>query len=143
MIQTGLVIGMTASRKPPSEKQIAWLRQQIERAHELHHGACIGGDEAGHDAAIETDIVIVVHPPSNESKMMPRHKFAQRACIYVMPSKPYHDRNRDIVDAADEMIALPDGPRRPHSGTWYTVGYAEKMGKPVTLCYPDGTVERL
>lgn len=137
------VAGFTGTRKPISEQQRTWLRHQVDNRVELHHGACLGADEEAHDAAIDADSVIVVHPPSNELLMMPRWKFSQRACIYVHPSKPYHDRNRDIVDSTQVLIALPDGPERPHSGTWYTIRYALKQGLPVNICYPDGTVECL
>lgn len=30
---------------------------------------------------------------------------------------------------------------RTQSGTWSTVRYAVKVGKPVTICYPDGRLE--
>ncbi|MBE6585995.1 MAG: DUF2493 domain-containing protein [Ruminococcaceae bacterium] len=43
-------------------------------------------------------------------------------------------RNRMIVDAADRVIAFWDGTSK---GTAYTVRYAEKQGKPVTVISPD------
>ena len=39
-------------------------------------------------------------------------------------------RNRQIVDACDQLIAIWDGKSR---GTQYTVHYARKMGKPVRI----------
>jgi hypothetical protein len=46
------------------------------------------------------------------------------------------------VDACDILIATPDGPRRPHSGTWYTIDYAKQDNKvPVVVCLPDGTID--
>jgi len=58
-----------------------------------------------------------------------------------MSAKPYHDRNRDIVDACDVLIATPDGPQRRHSGTWYTIDYARANRVAVVVCLPDGTIE--
>ena len=50
--------------------------------------------------------------------------------------KPYLDRNRDIVDACEVLLATPDGPERLRSGTWSTVRYARKIGKPVEVRLP-------
>jgi hypothetical protein len=33
----------------------------------------------------------------------------------------------------DELIACPDRPERIRSGTWNTVRYSRKIGKPVTI----------
>lgn len=136
-----MTLGMTGTRNPLSAEQSAWLKQVVANCGQLHHGACVNADEAAHDAAIESDAVIVVHPPTDERLMMPKWKWSQRGCIYVMPAKPYLERNRDIVNDTDRMIALPDGPERPNGGTWYTVRYALEVGKSVTICYPDGRVE--
>lgn len=43
---------------------------------------------------------------------------------------PYHHRNRLIVEACDELVAFWDG---KSSGTKYTIGYARRMGKKVTV----------
>jgi predicted Rossmann fold nucleotide-binding protein DprA/Smf involved in DNA uptake len=43
---------------------------------------------------------------------------------------PFHHRNRLIVEACDVLIAFWD---RRSSGTKYTIEYARRMGKPVTV----------
>jgi predicted Rossmann fold nucleotide-binding protein DprA/Smf involved in DNA uptake len=43
---------------------------------------------------------------------------------------PYHHRNRLIAEACDVLIAFWDG---HSSGTKYTIDYARRMGKPVTV----------
>ncbi len=43
---------------------------------------------------------------------------------------PYHHRNRLIVEACEELIAFWDG---KSTGTKYTIGYARRMGKKVTV----------
>ncbi|WP_165766699.1 hypothetical protein, partial [Mycolicibacterium canariasense] len=106
-------------------------------------GACIGSDAASHQAAIDNGIDgrrLVVHPPVNAALRMP---YDGRALW--LPAKPYLDRNRDIVDATDELLALAgapeDDPKSQRSGTWMTVRYAMQVGRPVAICYPDGRVE--
>lgn len=136
-----MILGMTGTRNKLSYEQFVWLHMVVSECGQLHHGACVNADEDAHDAAVESGAVIVVHPPTDERLMMPKWKWTQRDNIYVMQAKPYLDRNRDIVNDTDRMIALPDGPERPKGGTWYTVRYALQVGKGVTICYPDGTVE--
>ena len=41
---------------------------------------------------------------------------------------PYLERNKNIVNAVDFIIAAPDGPEKVRSGTWSTVRYAKKVG---------------
>lgn len=43
---------------------------------------------------------------------------------------PFHHRNRLIVEACDMLIAFWDG---RSTGTKYTIDYAKRMGKPVTV----------
>lgn len=42
----------------------------------------------------------------------------------------YHHRNRLIAEACDEMVAFWDG---TSTGTKYTIDYARRIGKPVTV----------
>lgn len=43
---------------------------------------------------------------------------------------PFHHRNRLIAEACDELYAFWDG---KSSGTKYTIGYARRIGKKVTI----------
>lgn len=136
------IVGLTGTRNGLTQQQFVWLNLALLGVDELHHGACIGADEAAHNlAAPWTDMTIIIHPPEDERLMMDPSKWLVRGGIHVMSPKPYHDRNRDIVNETQRMLALPDGPERPKGGTWYTVRYAVEVGKPVTICYPDGEVE--
>lgn len=108
---------------------------------EFHHGDCVGADASSHYLAWRYSAKVVVHPPSDPKL----RAFVHRGLYWddefiVLPEKPYHERNRDIVDACDLLIACPKE-RGPvwHGGTWYTIHYAEKVGKPVTIIWPDGT----
>lgn len=132
-------LGMTATRKGFTNEQYVWMGKQIAAADELHHGACIGGDEAGHHIARSLGVPIVVHPPLDEKLMMEFDDWDYENCVWF-PAAQYHQRNREIIGATDYLAAGPDSKRRPHSGTWYTIDYAEQVGKPVLICYPDGRV---
>lgn len=43
---------------------------------------------------------------------------------------PYHHRNRLIAEYCDELVAFWDG---RSTGTKYTIGYAKRLGRPVTV----------
>lgn len=42
----------------------------------------------------------------------------------------YHHRNRLVAEACDELVAFWDG---SSTGTKYTIDYAKRIGKPVTV----------
>lgn len=136
-------VGVTATRKGLTDHQNRWLDYQLGRASRLRHGACVGGDETAHWFAVNRGLHIIVHPPVIEKLKMDFTGNRETSIIEFQPAKPYHERNRDIVKGSDLLLALPDGPRRPHSGTWYTVSYAEDIGVPVLVCLPNGKVSKL
>lgn len=136
-LYSGLLrLGFTGTRNEPTEAQADWLWREICSYRELHHGACVGADFLAHQAALDVGLQIIVHPPFNDRLRM---RYDPRATW--LPAKPYLVRNRDIVDATDELIAIPDGPERRQSGTWSTVRYAIQLGRRVTICYPDGRTD--
>lgn len=128
--------GFTGTRHGMTAAQLNWLRHTLPAGAPLHHGGCVGSDAQAHVCALDGEGGVTVHPPANPALRMP---FDDRAVW--LGEKDYLDRDRDIVDATDLLLATPDGPERPKSGTWYTVRYAVASGKPVHICYPDGTVE--
>lgn len=130
-----MVIGFTGTREGMSKSQKKLFKESIliinekERIDEFHHGDCIGADSEAHDLIREhlPDVKIVVHPPK-ESTLR-----AFRLGIIRTP-KPYLDRNKDIVNEIDLLIASPkelDEVKR--SGTWSTIRYAKKNFKPVII----------
>ncbi|GAB4998612.1 hypothetical protein MAHJHV65_45120 [Mycobacterium avium subsp. hominissuis] len=136
-------VGFTGSRHEPTVEQKRFIRRNLYDATELHHGCCVGSDYAAHTCAVAltTQPSIWLHPPTNEKLMVPLSSLLTRGDIHALSPKPYHDRNRDIVDACDILIATPNGPRRPHSGTWYTIDYATRRNVPVVVCLPNGTID--
>lgn len=98
---------------------------------ELHHGDCLGADDDADSIASSLGISRVVHPPSNSSKR------AWCKAEKVLPVKPYLERNHDIVDAVDVMIATPgEDIEQLRSGTWATIRYARKSGRELHVVRP-------
>ena len=97
---------------------------------QFRHGDCVGADKEAHDIvrAMLPDCNIVVHPPIKGDKR------AFCNADIVLATREYLDRNRDIVDCCDILIAAPKSAKEElRSGTWATVRYAKKSCKPVKL----------
>jgi hypothetical protein len=134
-------IGFTGTRHGLTSLQREALESVLLRecgwGGEVHHGDCVGADEQCHDAARRHDLRIVIHPPDVGT--------LRANCVgdLVLGPRPYLERNRAIVDATDALVACPDGRKeKQRSGTWYTVRYARRSGKPLVLIFPDGSLER-
>jgi predicted Rossmann fold nucleotide-binding protein DprA/Smf involved in DNA uptake len=132
-------IGFTGSRHGMTSKQMVEVRRLLCRPFtEFHYGGCVGADaEAAQIAANRPGAKLVLHPPSN-STMLAEVSLASHE---MRPAKPYLQRNRDIVDETDMLIAAPHGMTEElRSGTWATIRYARKLKRPITICWPDGFV---
>lgn len=98
----------------------------------LHHGDCIGADEGAHRLARMLGGKIIIHPPLAGSKQA----HCRNADI-VRPRQPYLVRNEDIVRECDVLVAAPNElTEQRRSGTWATIRYARKAGKPVVILEP-------
>jgi hypothetical protein len=129
---TGTRIGMTAT-------QALAVRHELERLRptEARHGDCVGADAQFHALVREQDATtrIVVHPPDN-----PKLRAFCQGDLELVP-RDYQARNRDIVDAADVLLAAPRGGGETlRSGTWATIRRARVRGIPILICYPSGMV---
>lgn len=135
---TDFNFGLTATRHGASPEQKRALRDYLAGSKGvLHHGLCVGGDADGHEIAREIGYRIVGHPPT-ETRLM-----AAVQCDEIRPAKGYLARNRDIVDETVALIAMPSEPEeQPRGGTWSTVRYARKAGKPVVLILPSGEIKQ-
>lgn len=137
---TGTRMGMNRPQMDTFHKFVCELPQFTE----FHHGACIGADAETTDTVAEIEegdgprrFAIIAHPCDLSGF---RSSEAIRSSDEVLPEKAPLDRNRDIVDACDLLVACPAGPEERRSGTWSTVRYARKRGKQVVVIWPDGTV---
>ena len=102
---------------------------------EFHHGDCVGADETAHRLVrdINAGCAIHVHPPDNPKK----RAYCEGGVLHE--ERPYLERNHDIVDACDVLIACPQTiEEQLRSGTWATVRYARKIGKRVIMVSPLG-----
>lgn len=125
---TGTQRGMTAEQLRTVEKLLEALKPK-----EMHHGDCIGADSQFH--SVQVKALRVIHPPDVPKK----RAFCSGE---LRAEKPYLERNRDIVNETDCMIATPSGrTEMVRSGTWATIRYARKVSKPLTIVYPDGQME--
>lgn len=132
-----VVIGFTGTRRGMTEDQKLGLKHCLQGADivtssiSFHHGDCIGADAEAHTIANLIGCAIIIHPPLNEGK----RAFCES--IYMITPRPYLDRNRDIVDASDVLIAAPWGNKEiVRSGTWSTIRYAEKTGVKIIFLAP-------
>ena len=132
-------VGFTGTQRGMTEHQKRELRQWLNilknhgKTH-FHHGDCVGADIEASTIASELGFKIVLHPPENQSK----RAFCSNA-VEVMQAKPYLERNHDIVDAVEEMIACPGEPNEVlRSGTWATIRYARRSRAKLLIIRPEG-----
>ena len=135
--------GFTGTRQGLDEEQIFELEvllREFKKWHDtthtsppvFHHGDCIGADDQAASTANWLDYYVVAHPCFITSQR------AYNPCsrIVLTPKAPL-ERNHDIVEIADYIIACPASQEEEQrSGTWATIRYARKMGKRVTLITP-------
>jgi len=129
---TGTQCGMTYRQKSSFEKLIKMIYVS-----EFHHGDCVGADTEAQNIVKKesTAIAIHIHPPKDPSRR------AFNKSDYIFEEKEYLERNHDIVDAANVLIATPKTfIEQQRSGTWATIRYARKMRKSIFIIKPDGAV---
>ncbi len=129
-------VGFSGTRYEMPERQYALLASMIERLPveaEFHHGDCIGADKAANDLARARGHKIHLHPPIDTSL----RAFCQADVEH--PPKTYFARNRAIVIVTHLLLACPPTVDHQNSGgTWYTIDYARKFGRPTILILPNG-----
>jgi hypothetical protein len=133
-----MILGFTGTSNGMRDLQLKAFIRELARyePEEFHHGDCVGADEEAHAVADQTGWRVIIHPPI---------KSIMRAYCrgFALPEKDYLPRNHDIVEDTARMIATPYEPSEiQRSGTWATVRYARRIGRPVTIIWPDGSVSR-
>jgi hypothetical protein len=107
----------------------------------LHHGDCVRSDCLAHEIALTLGLRIVIHPPTNA-----RFRALCEGADLVLPPRDYLQRNRDVVDAGQLLIAMPHIPTETlRSGTWSTIRYARKRQRSIFIVQQNGiiTTERI
>lgn len=127
-------IGFSGTRRGATASQLAQLETRLVELHqpgaEFHHGDCVGSDAQAHDIARRLGYRIVGHPPVQAALR------AWCDCDELRRPAPYVERDSWIVAESDRLLATPDGPKRPHSGTWLTIGIADADGVAYEVIYP-------
>ncbi len=115
--------GFTGTRHGMSDAQLKEFKNIIKskEIEEFHHGMCVGSDKQAHDFVKDEKIKIVGHPPSYKKFV------ADCSCDILKKPHDYLQRNKNIVNDTDILIATPDVKEKIRSGTWSTVRYARQL----------------
>ena len=137
-----MIIGFTGTQKGMTDAQKEKVRSILLMLQPscCEHGGCIGADEDFHNIfeAVFPEAAIDIRPSDILER---RADIDQDRAFFHFPKSPL-ERNHDIVDAVNRMIACPSGLKETlRSGTWATIRYAVKVGAPIHIVYPDGSVE--
>ena len=109
----------------------------ILKPSEVHHGDCVGADEQFHVMCMERHIHVIIHPPDND--VLRAHSIGG----FSLAPRPYLERNKDIINLSDMLIAAPKGPEvQQGSGTWQSIRWVRRLEKPVIIIHPEGYLER-
>jgi len=113
---------------------LAQLR--VRGARWMHNGDCVGSDEIAGRMWRALDGQLWLHPPTVETKR------AFLTCDFASDRLPYLQRNHVIVNLSEALVATPaEMFEQQRSGTWATIRYAAKMRRPITIIWPNGSVE--
>ena len=123
-------IGFTGTRWGVDDNRLKTLKYVVEKlkVSRVGHGMCVGADAQFHKLIrnLNKKVWIKGHPPIEQGKFFSN----DLDCDEVAEPKEYLDRDRDIVDEAEVMIATPnENVEQKRSGTWYTIRYAKKVIK--------------
>jgi hypothetical protein len=136
-LEAATKIGFTGTRKGMTAAQQQELRELLAATPgvTLHHGDAIGADAQAHEIAAELGASVVIHPPSEDGQR------AFKSAPDIRAPKPYLDRSKEIVRETEMVAAAPASEvEELRSGTWSTIRYARRLGRPVWLILPDGRI---
>ena len=131
-------VGFTGTQDDLSVAQFDLLTDVISELSEMkeaHHGCCVGADQTFNTMVkfIWNDVITHGHFPDDNKKV------AHLSVDVEHDPEPYLVRNHNIVDACDILIACPKTLKEQlRSGTWATIRYARKVGKPIAILWKDG-----
>jgi hypothetical protein len=148
-------IGFTGTRRGMTDAQRSSFQKHLllglpRTPTELRHGSCEGADvQAARFARSvfdewrkrfgSTSMIRIIALPGPDDDP---HREVSGVDDEVLPGKTHFARNRDIVNASDLVIGCPgEATWQKRGGTFFTMDYAIKKGKPLVIIWPDGTVE--
>lgn len=139
------ILGITGTRRGATQHQLRAFDAFLASEHQIsaspfteaHHGDCIGFDAEAHWLLKNYNVKVILHPPVSPAK----RAYCQGAS-HMWQAKPYLERNNDIVDCCDVLVAAPSGlAEEMRSGTWAAVRYARRRRKLIRIIFPDGSVK--
>ena len=131
-------IGFTGTRKGMSIMQlkgIFTILAEIDSMEEIHHGGCVGSDSTFHLSIPHKFVQNIIVHPGDEKQFKRFNKIGKWK---TLQPKPYLQRNKDIVDNCELLIACPKGKEVVRSGTWATIRYARKIKRKILIIARDG-----
>lgn len=140
-----MLIGVTGTRSVIMKAQVRSLYNEYKEAGEfsLIHGGAPGADEVGDTIARLYNLLSVdIYPCDPRRYEYWKRKIHDEITVIHDIRLPLV-RNRIIARDCDRLISLPkEMSEVQRSGTWSTVRYTRPYKKPITIIYPDGSIER-
>ena len=133
-----MIVGFTGTKQGMTRKQRAVLEEWLaaRSGGVFLHGDCVGADAQAHKIAARCGFAITIYPPEKN-----KHRAFCRGAFETLPPMEYLVRDRLIAANCDHLVAAPRTmAEEVRSGTWYTVRYARRLRKPVTIIWPNGSV---
>lgn len=107
------------------------FEQRIEGICTIYSGAAYGVDTIGAEVARETNANLILVTPQGKHH---NHHLYELADEIIHVEGGYLARDERLADEADALIAYPrTSNEERRSGTWATIRYFQKRGKPVTI----------
>lgn len=131
-------IGFTGNRQGLTEEQKIEIIKILDQYNNIivSHGDCIGSDTDFHNICIEykksnvgKNFEIHIYPPECDTLR------AYNLGDVIYKTKPYLERNKDIVINSEILIGCPIDKHceEIRSGTWSTIRFARKHNKQIHL----------
>ena len=133
------VTGHRPKRLKGQQKEVKkWLSEQLNKYEctEAISGMAQGADQIFAQAAIEKNIPLICCYPyrknffhQEEQKILNKAEDIKFISEAYTGNRVYWFRDKYMVDNCDLLLAVWDGIKA--GGTWLTINYAQKIGKPV------------
>lgn len=124
--------------KDQQEEVKKWLSEQLNKydCTEAISGMAQGADQIFAQAAIEKNIPLICCYPyrknffhQEEQKILNKAEDIKFISEAYTGNRVYWFRDKYMVDNCDLLLAVWDGIKA--GGTWLTINYAQKIGKPI------------
>ena len=131
-------VGTTDGMTSEQLKTFQMLMEKEGRNTILHHGDLIGAGIQAHVAAKRLGCRTVLHPDIVEDF----RAYCHNATGAWEPTNS-DERNDDIVDCCNHLIAAPKEMEEQRNQIWTTIRYAIQIHKQVTVIWPNGSTESI